>query len=110
MAENEEKPPRVTQKEIYAAIDDLKADMHDIKTEIAVIKNSLPSDFNKIDKDMMSLRNEISKKHDDYEVRLRSLEKTKYQSGWINTLVQAAVTSGILLVISQILIANLGGK
>lgn len=38
---------------------------------------------------------------EDHEARLRDLEKNRYQSAWVISLVGAIVTAGIILVITK---------
>jgi hypothetical protein len=75
--EDDNKPVRITQKEIYAAV---------TRVEKEIIALS-------------SLKEDVQ----DHESRLRELEKKVWQSSWISGLISAVVTSAATATIIQML-------
>lgn len=77
-SDDDNKPVRITQKEIYEAV-------------------------TRIEREMISLST-LGKEVEDHELRLRDLEKKVWQSSWISGLISAVVTSAATAVIIQVLV------
>lgn len=76
-SEDDNKPVRITQKEIYAAV-------------------------TRIEREVIALSN-LGKEVEDHEARIRELEKKVWQSSWISGLISAVVTSAATAMIIQML-------
>lgn len=75
--EDDNKPVRITQKEIYAAV-------------------------TRVEKELIALSS-LKEDVQDHETRLRELEKKVWQSSWISGLISAVVTSAATAMIIQTL-------
>ena len=76
-SEDDNKPVRITQKEIYAAVTRVERELITLST----------------------LKEDVQ----DHESRLRDLEKKVWQSSWISGLISAVVTSAATAMIIQTL-------
>ena len=73
---------RVTNKDLIQAI-------HELKTEISVMKLKVDTEITKSEKLIT-----------DHEVRIRSLEKLVWTSSWVSSLVSTGFTAVIVLFIT----------
>lgn len=73
---------RVTNKDLIQAI-------HELKTDISVMKLKVDTEINKSEKLIT-----------DHEVRIRSLEKLVWTSSWVSSLVSTGFTAVIVLFIT----------
>ena len=76
-SDEDNKPVRITQKEIYAAV-------------------------TRVEKELIALSS-LKEDVQDHEARLRELEKKVWQSSWISGLISAVVTSAATAMIIQTL-------